>query len=248
MLARTLCIANHRGGVGKTATAVNLASGLAKAGKRTLLIDLDPQCNATLGLGLAPSSRHPLAAGVPFRLALSDTYVEQLAMLPGSRNVADIRQLVDGQASPPVHLHHHLQSEGREFDIVLFDCPPSLSGLTAAALASSDEVLIPIQCECFALEGIAQMIELIKRVMCRSGRPPQFAGVLLTMYDPGLELAREVDREVRDFFGEVTFDTIIPHDAAVAEARGSGRAVIDRFPRARGARAYIELCMEVLER
>jgi chromosome partitioning protein len=134
------------------------------------------------------------------------------------------------------------------FDFVLIDCPPSLGQLTQTALASATEVLMPIQCEYFAMEGLTQMIEVIRGVMQREHNRLQFGGILLTMYDHTLELTREVDQEVRDFFGEIVFRTVIPRDVAVSEAPSHGRAVIDYAPRARGARAYVELCLEVLER
>jgi len=130
---------------------------------------------------------------------------------------------------------------------VLIDCPPSLGALTQTALASATEVLMPIQCEYFAMEGLAQMIDVIRQVMDRQPSRLQFGGILLTMYDPSLELTHEVDAEVRDFFGDIVFHTVIPRDVAVSEAPSHGQSVIDYAPRARGARAYVELCMEVLE-
>ena len=145
-------------------------------------------------------------------------------------------------------LSQHLASGLTAYDFVLIDCPPSLGPLTQTALSSATEVLMPIQCEYFAMEGLTQMIEVIRRVMQQQPRRLEFGGILLTMYDHTLELTREVDQEVREFFGEIVFRTVIPRDVAVSEAPSHGRSVIDYAPRSRGTRAYVELCMEVLER
>ena len=142
----------------------------------------------------------------------------------------------------------HLAGSLGSFDIVLIDCPPSLGALTRTALASASEVLMPIQCEYFAMEGLAQMIDVIRQVIGRANSRLEFGGILLTMYDAALELTAEVDREVRDFFGGIVYSTVIPRDAAAAEAPSHGRSVIDYAPRSRASRAYVELCLEVLER
>jgi chromosome partitioning protein len=245
-VSRILCVANQKGGVGKTTTAINLAAALAAAGKRTLLVDLDPQCNATTGLGRQPSDCHPLVSRASLKDSLVATSIDQLEMLPGSRSFQDVERLASGEASHSATLARHLASGLAAWDFVLIDCPPSLGPLTQTALASSSEVLMPIQCEYFAMEGLAQMIEVIRRVMHDPANRLQFGGIVLTMYDQTLELTREVDREVRDFFGEIVFQTVIPRDVAVSEAPSHGVAVIDYAPRSRGARAYVELCMEVL--
>jgi len=246
IVARILCVANQKGGVGKTTTAVNLAVALAKSNRRTLLVDLDPQCNATTGLGREPTQRHPLVARQPLRESVCDTDVPNLELLPGSRSFQDVEVLAGGTESHSATLRQHLASGLSQYDFVLIDCPPSLGALTQTALAASTEVLMPIQCEYFAMEGLTQMIQVIRGVMREHPERLQFGGILLTMYDPELELTREVDDEVRDFFGEIVFDTVIPRDVAVSEAPSHGRSVIDYAPRARGTRAYIELCMEVL--
>jgi len=233
--------------VGKTTTAVNLAVGIATAGSRTLLIDLDPQCNATTGLGQQPTARHPLVSRAPLRDSLCTVQVENLELLPGSRSFQDVEALA-GEASQSATLGQHLASGMSGYDFVLIDCPPSLGQLTQTALASSTEVLMPIQCEYFAMEGLTQMIDVIRRVMDRQTRRLQFGGIVLTMYDHTLELTREVDREVRDFFGEIVYRTVIPRDVSVSEAPSHGQSVLEYAPRSRGTRAYIELCMEVLER
>jgi chromosome partitioning protein len=234
--------------VGKTTTALNLAVALAKADCRTLLIDLDPQCNATTGLGFAPADRHPLVVRKALRESLLATYVPGLELLPGSRSFQDVELLARGDEGDAATLRQHLAAGLSSFDFALIDCPPSLGPLTQAALAAASEVLMPIQCEYFAMEGLTQMIQVIRQVMQRQAGRLEFGGIVLTMYDHTLELTREVDAEVRDFFGEIVFETVIPRDVAVCEAPSHGRSVLDYAPRSRGTRAYIELCMEVLER
>jgi len=247
-VARILCIANQKGGVGKTTTAVNLSAALSRSGSRTLLVDLDPQCNATTGLGLSPTERHPLVVNDPFSRSVRQTRFTNLEVFPGSRCFQDVETLARNEQMPTATLRQHLDSGLSQYDYVLIDCPPSLGRLTETALTAATEVLMPIQCEYFAMEGLTQMIEVIRRVMANRPGRLQFGGIVLTMYDPCLELTREVDQEVREFFGEIVFQTVVPRDVTVAEAPSHGCSVIDHAPRSRGARAYIELCMEVLER
>ena len=246
-MGRILCVANQKGGVGKTTTAVNLAVALAKSGARTLLVDLDPQCNATSGLGMAPAEHHPLVSSQPLKETLCQTYTADLELVPGSRNFRDVAALAQGDAAQSATLRQHLVGGLTAYDFVLIDCPPSLGELTRLALASSTEVLMPIQCEYFAMEGLTQMIEVIREVMRQQPGRLRFGGILLTMYDHTLELTREVDEEVRDFFGEIVYRTVVPRDVAVSEAPSHALSVIDYAPRTRGARAYVELGMEVLE-
>ncbi|MDX1964608.1 MAG: ParA family protein [Pirellulales bacterium] len=245
-MSRVVCIANQKGGVGKTTTAINLAVALARGGRRTLLVDLDPQCNATSGLGLTPSARHPLVLEQPLHQAVMATATTQLELLPGSRSLPDIARLAAEPQQPVATLQRHLRNGLKHYDFVLLDCPPTLGELTRAALAHASEVLMPIQCEYFAMEGLTQMIEVIRGVMNGGGCELQFGGILLTMFDPSLELTYEVEREVREFFGEIVFRTVIPRDVRVCEAPSHGQAVLDYAPRSRGTRAYLELCQEVL--
>lgn len=245
-MGRILCVANQKGGVGKTTTAVNLSTGLAMAGCRTLLIDLDPQCNATSGLGQKPTERHPLVLRQPLRESCQPTATEYLDLLPGSRSFQDVEVLSQGDPANSTTLEQHLEASMGSYDYVLIDCPPSLGPLTQTALAAASEVLMPIQCEYFALEGLSQMIQVISNIMQRRPGQLEFGGIVLTMYDPQLELTQEVDAEVREFFGDIVFDTVIPRDVNVTEAPSHSISVIDYAPRSRGARAYIELCMEVM--
>lgn len=246
-MTRVLCVANQKGGVGKTTTAVNLGAGLAKAGLQTLLIDLDPQCNATTGLGLTPTDRHALVIQRPLREAIMTTYLDGLHLLPGSRSFQDVEVLAKGDEGEAKTLRQHLTNGMNAFDVVIVDCPPSLGPLTQTALSASTEVLMPIQCEYFAMEGLTQMIQVIRNVMQAKGSRLEFGGILLTMVDETLELTHEVEREVREFFGEIVFETVIPRDVAVCEAPSHGRAVLDYEPGSRGTWAYLELCQEILE-
>jgi chromosome partitioning protein len=244
-VGRILCVANQKGGVGKTTTASNLAAGLARGGMRTLLVDLDPQCNATTGFGIAPAVTHPLVSELPLRESLVETSVPGLAVLPGSRSVRDVERIAAQARAGAAVLEGHLARGLAAWDYCLIDCPPSVGELTRTALAGSTEVLMPIQCEYFALEGLTQMIEVIRDVMQERPGRLAFSGIVLTMHDAALELTAEVEAEVRDFFGEIVFETVIPRDVAVAESPSHGRSVIDYAPRSPGSRAYTELCMEV---
>ena len=247
-MPRTICIANQKGGVGKTTTAINLARGLAMGGEQTLLVDVDPQCNATSGLGLNPVSRHPLVERGSLVDATHQSRVSNLHVLPGSRSFHDVDMLANSVQAQSEQVAQHLRTGIASFDYVVVDCPPSLGALTKTALAASSEILMPIQCEYFAMEGLTQMIEVIREIMRARPGTLHFGGILLTMYEHSLELTAEVDQQVRNFFGEIVFDTVIPRDVAVSESPSHGVSVLDYSPRSQGSRAYIELCMEVLER
>jgi len=247
-MARVFCIANQKGGVGKTTTAINLAWAMAKSANKTLVIDLDPQCNATSGLGHQPANRHPLLIDSPIRESILETAQSNLYLMPGCRSFQDVDRLEKGALSPGTLLKQHLEVVMGGYDAVFIDCPPSLGELTQAALAASTEVLMPIQCEYYAMEGLTQMIHVIRDIMEKHPGRLTFGGILLTMYDPRFELTHEVDTEVREFFGDIVFDTVIPRDIAISEAPSYGQSVLAYSPRSRGTRAYIELCMEVLER
>ena len=247
-MTRVLCVANQKGGVGKTTTSINLAAGLGQAGCATLLIDLDPQCNATTGLGHLPTDRHPLVNDDSLTDSIESTKYENLDVLPGSRSFQDVSVLADGQYVESRHLQSHIRTETAQYDFVVIDCPPSVGPLTQSALAASTEVFMPIQCEYFAMEGLTQMIHVIRDVMQQDENRLEFGGIVLTMYDPQLELTAEIDQEVREFFGEIVFDTVIPRDSLLAESPSYNKPILEYAPRSRGARAYTELCMEVLER
>lgn len=234
--------------MGKTTTAVNLSAALALAGKRTLLLDMDPQCNATTSMGLAPSERHALINDAPIFSSIQYLEETNLSIVPGSRSFQDVDRLASSSASESNQVTKHLDDAFRSFDFVLIDCPPSVGTLTQTALGASTEVLIPIQCEYFAMEGLTQLIQTIKKVIVATDGRLSFGGILLTMYDPHLELTKEVDEEVRDFFGEIVFENVVPRDVALSEAPSHGKTVFQYAPRSRGAYAYTQLCMEVLQR
>jgi chromosome partitioning protein len=247
-VAKIISVANQKGGVGKTTTAINLAAGLAKAGKTALVVDIDPQCNATSGLGLEPARRHPLVAGRPLSESVAETAQPRLSVLPGSQSLADADALSAPNRQRAGALRQHLTGELSHFDYVFLDCPPSLGQLTRAALGASTAVYIPIQCEYFAMEGLSQIIELARQTKARDNHRLEIGGIVLTMFDPALELANEVVSEVRGFFDETVFRTLIPRDVHVSEAPSHGLSVLDYAPRARGAWAYTELVLEVLDR
>ena len=247
-MAKIISVANQKGGVGKTTTAINLAAGLAKAGRSALVIDVDPQCNATSGLGVEPARRHPLLAGKPLAETVVMTSQAGLSVLPGSQSLADADALSASNRQRASELRQQLTTELSTYDYILIDCPPSLGQLTRASLGASAEVYIPIQCEYFAMEGLSQIIELARQTKARDNRRLEIGGIVLTMHDPELELANEVANEVRGFFDDAVFDTVIPRDVSISEAPSHGLSVLDYAPRARGARAYVELTLEVIDR
>lgn len=239
---------NQKGGVGKTTTAVNLSAALAVAGQQTLLLDMDPQCNATTSLGLQPADGHALIRDQSLSGSIVHSQVERLHVVPGSRTFHDVDKLAAGGDQESIRVRKHLDEAMSDYDFILIDCPPSLGALTETALGGSTEVLMPIQCEYFAMEGLTQLIQTIKKVMVSTDGRLTFGGILLTMYDPYLELTREVDDEVRDFFGDIVFDNVVPRDVSLSEAPSHGQTVFQYAPRSRGAFAYTQLCMEVLQR
>ena len=247
-MPRIMCVANQKGGVGKTTTAINLSVGFALGGARTLLIDLDPQGNATTGLGQAPIDRHPLLMADPTSSVQRNVTTDYLDVMPGSRMFDDARSMASGEFGSLDRINQFFANDLEAYEFVLMDCPPSLGPLTETALACSTEVLMPIQCEYFAMEGLTQMIEVIRRVMQQPDSQLEFGGIVLTMYDESLELTLEVDSEVREFFGDIVFATVVPRDVSVSEAPSHGQSVLQYAPRSRGARSYVELCMEVLDR
>ncbi len=245
---RIVCVVNQKGGVGKTTTAVNLAAAMAKAGSKTLLIDMDPQCNATSAAGCKVTDRHPLIVEDDVTTLVQQTKTPLLEVLPGSRSFQDVDKLAQSDGPERELVRQRIDTLFEQYELIIIDCPPTLGTLTEAALAASTEVLIPIQCEYFAMEGLSQLIEVIRRVIKRTDGRLTFGGILLTMYDPYLELTREVDSEVREFFGEIVFDTVIPRDVSFSESQSHEQNIFDYAPRSRGAFAYTQLCMEVLER
>lgn len=250
-MARVLSIANQKGGVGKTTTAINLAAALAASELKVLLIDSDPQGNSTTGLGVDKSPERKtlyqvLLREVDIRDAITPTGSEGLSIVPTDQNlVATNLDLVDADERE-IRLKSALATVSDEFHYVLIDCPPALDLLTLNALVASDAVLIPIQCEFFALEGISQLIDTVDRVKESFNPELGIEGVLLTMYDDRTNLTRQVEADLREFFGNEVFKTVIPRTIRLAEAPSFGQSILSYDPRSRGAEAYIQLAKEIL--
>jgi len=240
-----LAVANQKGGVGKTTTATSLAHALALAGQPVLVVDIDPQANATSGMGLERVARSPAFDTAPLVRGIVRTPWANVHAVPAGSDLERIA--VEGLPSRSV-LKSHLDSlPAPGFAAILIDCPPSLGPLTQNALAAADRVLVPIQCEYYPLEGLVQLLAAVRQSASINPRL-SIAGVLLTMYDAGAQLSREVEAEVRANLGEPVFETVIPRDVAVAEAPSHCRSVIDYAPRSPGARGYVDLAAEILAR
>jgi chromosome partitioning protein len=246
---RVYAFANQKGGVGKTTTAINLAACLAEAGERALVVDLDPQANATSGLGMRAngSSSYDLLDGAPLEDLVKPTAFANLFIVPSKPELAgaavELSRRDDGERYLAQALDH---ADG--FDFVLLDCPPSLGPLTVNALAAADRVIVPVQAEYYALEGLAQLVQSINLIKTRLNPRLEIAGVLLTMADGRTRLSAEVEAEVRRHFGELVFEAVVPRSVRVAEAPSHGLPVTHYDRRSRGAEAYWKVAMELVER
>ena len=254
ILARVVAIANQKGGVGKTTTVINLATSFALDGHRVLAVDLDPQGNLTSGLGLRGQRGErgtvyeALLTEAPPEACLLLTQVENLTLMPADRNLTGAEiELVSTDAREH-RLRRLLESLRARFDLILIDCPPSLGLLTLNALVAADAVLIPLHCEYFALEGLADLVGTLRRV--RGGLNPtlDIEGVLLTMYDERTNLGQLVAHDVREFFKEKVFSTIIPRNVRLGEAPSHGIPAVLYDAKSRGAAAYVALAREMLAR
>jgi chromosome partitioning protein len=246
---RVYAFANQKGGVGKTTTAINLAACLAEAGERALLVDLDPQANATSGLGMRANgtSSYDLLDGVPLSELVKPTRFENLYLVPSKPELAGAAVELSRRDDGDRYLAHALEhTEG--FDFVLLDCPPSLGPLTVNALAAADRVIVPVQTEYYALEGLAQLAQSINLIKTRLNPRLEIAGVLLTMADGRTRLSAEVEAEVRRHFGPLVFEAVVPRSVRVAEAPSHGLPVTHYDRRSRGAEAYWKVAMELVER
>jgi chromosome partitioning protein len=245
-------IANQKGGVGKTTTAVNVAACIAEAGYATLLIDIDPQANATVGLGLPkdsdPSVYDVLCGDSTVEAAVVATSIENLSVLPSHPDLAGANIELPRAAGSEQRLREALAPIRDRFAYTLLDCPPSLGPLTVNALVAADRVIVPVQTEYYALEGLAGLLDTLGLIQRELNPRLAVAGMLLTMHDGRTRLARDVEREVREHFPQLVFDTVIPRSVRVGEAPSFGRPVIHHDPNSSGAEAYFELAKEVAAR
>jgi chromosome partitioning protein len=245
-------IANQKGGVGKTTTAVNVAACIAEAGYGTLLVDIDGQANATVGLGIGkdrePNVYDVLAGTVLAADALVETGIANLSLLPASPDLAGASVELPREPGSEMRLRDAIASMRERFAFTLLDCPPSLGPLTVNALVAADRVIVPVQTEYFALEGLAGLLDTLHLIQRELNPRLAVAGMLLTMHDGRTRLARDVEREVREHFPELVFQTVIPRNVRIGEAPSFGRPVIHHDPHSSGAEAYFSLAQEVAAR
>jgi chromosome partitioning protein len=250
-LAKTIAVVNQKGGVGKTTTAVNLAAGLSLAERKTLLIDLDPQGNATTGLGVSKGNLprtiyHVMLEGVPILEAVRPTEIPCLAMIPSDIDLVGAEIELVGVDDRQQRLRDALKPAQGSFEYVIIDCPPSLGLLTLNALAAADTALVPLQCEYYAMEGLAHILRTIGLVKERVNPSLRVEGIVLTMFDGRTSLAAQVKSEVQKHLGDQILTTIIPRNVRLTEAPSYGKPIMLYDLRSPGATAYLELTKEVL--
>ena len=249
-LPRVIAIANQKGGVGKTTTAVNLGASLAELGFRILVIDLDPQGNATTGLGLNPrdvsgSVYDVLLQEAAFEDCIEATAIKNLFVAPATVDLAGAEIELVPQISRELKLRRAVHSIRDEYDVILIDCPPSLGLLTVNGLAAADDVIVPIQCEYYALEGLGQLLRNVGLVQANLNPDLDVRGIVLTMYDARTKLADQVEAEVRNYFGAKVYKTVVPRTVRLSEAPSYGQPIIVFDGTSRGAKAYRDLAKEV---
>lgn len=254
-MTRIIAVANQKGGVGKTTTTVNLAASLAYSGKKVLLIDSDAQGNATSGLGISKADVEKdiydvLVNKLPLKEAILPSSRENLWVVPATIQLAGAEIELTTQPHREARLKQaleQLKTQGEDFDFIFIDCPPSLGHLTINAFTASDSVLIPVQCEYYALEGLSQLLNTFRLVQKHFNKDLKIEGVLLTMLDARTNLGFEVVEEVKKYFKEKVYDTIIPRNIRLSEAPSYGQSIVDYDIRSKGAEVYLQLAKEVLE-
>lgn len=252
-MGKIVGLVNQKGGVGKTTTAINLAACLALDGLKVLLADCDPQANASSGLGFPrDDNRHSvydvLAGGIPAEQVILPTQVERLWMLPGSKNLTGANIELADAPDRTLRLRRALEPVRGNFDLIFLDCPPALDLLTLNVLCAAETLIVPMQAEYFALEGVSELISTLERVRSAYNPTLTIEGVLLTMYDDRTNLAQQVTETLREYFRELLYRTVIPRNVRLAEAPSHGKPVALYDPRSRGTEAYFELTGEFLAR
>jgi len=250
---RIIAIVNQKGGVGKTTTSINLAAALAAKGLRVLLIDMDPQGNASTGLGIPRAKRdatiyNVLTEGLGIDEAVTSTGVENLHVVPSHVDLSAAEMEIGQREGRTRLLRDAIEAAGSQFDYVMIDCPPSLNLLTINALSAARSVIVPLQCEFFALEGLSQLLQTVE--MAKSSINPALAidGVMLTMYDRRNRLSSQVAEDVKKHLGRAVFETIIPRNVRIAEAPSFAQPVISYAPSSKGAKAYLALADELIKK
>ncbi len=250
-MGKVISLANQKGGVGKTTTTVNLSTILAKKGKKVLLIDADPQGNATSGLGVEKevefSTYDILVNDTKMQDAIQDTMIRNLKVCPSNINLAGAEVELVSMMSREQRLKEKLEEIKDEYDYILIDCPPSLGLITLNAFTASDSVLIPVQCEYYALEGLGQLLNTINLVKKHLNKNIQIEGALLTMYDIRTNLSNQVVKEVKKYFDNKVYKTVIPRNVRLSEAPSYGMPITEYDPRSKGAKSYMKFAKEFLK-
>ena len=252
-MPRTIAIANQKGGVGKTTTTINLGAALAVAERRVLVVDADPQSNTTRGLGFGadperPSTYDCLMDGAGQMPVILDTEIPNLKLLPAERDLLGAELELVSVEDRERKLAHALEKLKGEYDFILIDCPPSLGLLTLNALVAADSLLVPVQCEYLALEGLSEVMSTLQRVSSSLNPSLVLEGVVLTMFDDRTNLARQVQEEIRQHLGAKVFKTVIPRNVRLGEAPSFGKPILTYDIRSKGAEAYMSLAREIIER